>query len=163
VKLIKLIIGGVEIAGTLNDSPLTDRIWRLLPYEETGETWGEQVYFPIELQTDISQPVTKVNVGDIAYWPEGPDLCLYFGRTPRSTDAQPVSASPVEVIGSFKFNRQDFHLVRRERHGIPVRVERVKPEPARPAAPPAEPKVESVPASPSPAAEPAAETPPVQQ
>jgi uncharacterized protein len=152
-----MYIGGVELAGTLNDTPLSDRIWRLLPYEETGETWGEQVYFPIELQAGITNPVLKVNVGDIGYWPEGPDLCLFFGRTPKSTDAQPVSASPVEIIGTFKCNRQDFHLIRRERHGVPVRVERVKPEPAKAAAAPAtEPP-------PTPAAEPPPAAPPPEE
>ncbi len=151
MKPIKLIIGGVEIAGTLNDSPLTDRIWRLLPYDETGETWGEEVYFPINLQAEVTDATTNVSIGDIAYWPEGPDLCLFFGRTPKSTDALPVSASPVEVIGTFKCNRQDFHLIRRERHGVPVRVERVRPEAPKPAAPAEPPPSAPVEPAPEPA------------
>ena len=123
MKTIRIIVGGVELTGTLNDSVLAERIWKLLPYEEVGETWGEEVYFPVRLQADNTDPVEQVQVGDIAYWPEGPDLCVFFGRTPRSTDAAPVVASPVTVVGSFTCDRQDFHLIRRERHGIHVRVE----------------------------------------
>ncbi|MEO0081417.1 MAG: cyclophilin-like fold protein [candidate division WOR-3 bacterium] len=130
MKPIKITVGGVELNGMLNDSPLAERVWRLLPYEEIGETWGEEVYFPVRLEAENTAPVDRVNVGDIAYWPDGPDLCIFFGRTPKSTDATPVTASPVTVIGTFECNRQDFHLIRRERHGIVVRVEpgRVEPE-----------------------------------
>ena len=123
MKPIRIIVGGVELKGKLDDSPLAGQIWKLLPYEEVGETWGEEVYFPIRLETKNTEPVEQVNVGDIAYWPDGPDLCIFFGRTPKSTDATPVVASPVTIVGSFDCNHQDFHLIRRERHGILVRIE----------------------------------------
>lgn len=135
---MRIIVGGVELNGTLEDSPLAERIWKLLPYDEVGETWGEEVYFPIRLEAENTDPVERVKVGDIAYWPDGPDLCIFFGRTPRSTDATPVVASPVTVVGSFECNRQDFHLIRRERHGISVRIERRTD--AKPAASPAAPE-----------------------
>lgn len=130
MRTIRIILGGVEINGTLNDTPLAERIWKLLPYDEVGETWGEEVYFPVRLKVENPDLVEQVKVGDIAYWPDGPDLCLFFGRTPKSTDAAPVVASPVAVVGSFECNHQDFHLIRREKAGIHVRVERrAAPEP----------------------------------
>ena len=39
-------------------------------------------------------------VGELAYWPPGNALCLFFGPTPASTDAQPRTASPVNPIGA---------------------------------------------------------------
>jgi hypothetical protein len=128
-------IGGVELQGQLDDSPLAARIWDLLPFECHGETWGEEVYFPVQLEDDNPDPVDTVKVGDIAYWPDGPDLCVFFGRTPKSTDDTPVVASPVTVVGTFGCDPTDFRMMRRERRGIPVRLGRVEvkdtpPEPA---------------------------------
>jgi len=40
-----------------------------------------------------------VEVGDVAYWPQGEALCLFFGPTPASTDEEPRAASPVTVVG----------------------------------------------------------------
>ncbi len=120
---IRVTLGGVEFTGTLNSSPLTEQLLRLLPFETIGETWGQEVYFPVELHVENPAPVTEVKVGDIAYWPDGPDICLFFGRTPKSTGEAPVVASPVTVIGTFQFDPGDFDRMERRRNGITVRVE----------------------------------------
>ncbi len=119
---IRITVGGVEIVGTLNNSPLTERLLSLLPYETVGETWGREVYFPINMTADNPTLVDEVKVGDIAYWPDGPDICLFFGRTPKSTNDAPVVASPVVVIGSFQFSPEDFDRIERRRNGIAVNV-----------------------------------------
>jgi hypothetical protein len=126
MKSIRMTVGGLELRGQLDDSSLAERVWQTLPCESHGETWGKEVYFPIGLRVENTKPVEEVNVGDIAYWPEGPDLCIFFGSTPKSTDDKPVAASPVTVIGSFRFNPQDFDMIRRERQGIPVRAVRME-------------------------------------
>ncbi len=117
-------VGGVKLTGTLLDSALAESIWQLLPFESHGETWGEEVYFPVKLQSENTEPVEEVKVGDIAYWPDGPDLCLFFGPTPKSTDETPVTTSPVTVIGSFEHNHADFRGIQRERRGIRVVVKK---------------------------------------
>jgi len=120
---IRITLGGVEFTGALDSSPLTEQLLSLLPFETIGETWGEEVYFPVELQLENPDPVAEVKVGDIAYWPDGPDICLFFGRTPKSTDETPVVASPVTVIGTFQFDPGDFDRMERRRNGIAVKVE----------------------------------------
>lgn len=120
---IKLNVGGLELAGTLDGSTIAEKVARLLPFESEGETWGKEVYFPVRLHADNAQPTTEVKTGDIAYWPDGPDLCIFFGPTPKSTGETPVVASPVTVIGSFEFNPEDFDRIERRRNGIVVRVE----------------------------------------
>ena len=119
---IRINLGGVELIGTLNSSRLTDKLLRLLPYETIGETWGKEVYFPVNLTVEDAALVDEVKVGDIAYWPDGPDICLFFGRTPKSTDDTPVVASPVMVIGTFQFGPEDFDRMERRRNGILVNV-----------------------------------------
>jgi hypothetical protein len=120
---IRINVGGVDIVGTLNSSPLTEKLLRLLPYETMGETWGKEVYFPIDVSVENPAPVSEVKVGDIAYWPDGPDICMFFGPTPKSTGEAPVVASPVTVIGTFEFGPEDFDRVERRRNGILVNVE----------------------------------------
>jgi hypothetical protein len=123
VHNIRMTVGGVELVGTLNSSPLTEKILKLLPFESVGESWGEEVYFPVELDAENHEPATEVKTGDIAYWPDGPDLCVFFGPTPKSTGDVPVPASPVTVLGTFQFGPGDFDRIERHRHGIHVRVE----------------------------------------
>jgi hypothetical protein len=120
---IRITIGGVEFIGTLNSSPLAEKLLRLLPFEAVGETWGKEVYFPVDLHVENPEPVTEVETGDIAYWPDGPDICLFFGRTPKSTGEAPVAVSPVTVIGTFQFAPEDFDRMERRRNGILVNVE----------------------------------------
>ncbi|MBM3314183.1 hypothetical protein FJY70_06285 [candidate division WOR-3 bacterium] len=115
-------LGGVEVVGTLDSSPLTEQVLELLPYRAMGETWGKELYFPVNLAVENPAPVSEAKVGDIAYWPEGPDLCLFFGPTPKSTGEAPVVVSPVTVIGTFEFKPEDFDRMERRRNGIPVSV-----------------------------------------
>ncbi|MCX6840803.1 MAG: cyclophilin-like fold protein [candidate division WOR-3 bacterium] len=89
---IRINVGGVDFAVALNSSPLTEKLLGLLPYETMGETWGKEVYFPVDLSVDNPVPVSDVKVGDIAYWPDGPDICMFFGPTPKSTGEAPVVA-----------------------------------------------------------------------
>uniref|UniRef100_A0A7C4CDE3 Cyclophilin TM1367-like domain-containing protein n=1 Tax=candidate division WOR-3 bacterium TaxID=2052148 RepID=A0A7C4CDE3_UNCW3 len=130
MRNIRLNVGGLALRGTLDDSALAEQVWALLPYEADGESWGREVYFPVQLKTANTAPVVTVNVGDIAYWPDGPDLCLFFGPTPKSIDSRPVTLSPVTVIGSFACNPDDFVRIEYRRRGIPVRVERDNAGPA---------------------------------
>ena len=120
---IRIDVGGVVVVGTLNSSPLTEQLLKLLPFETVGETWGKEIYFPVRLAVENPAPVSEVKAGDIAYWPDGPDICLFFGRTPKSTGDAPVVASPVTVIGTFQFNPEDFDRMQRLRNGIRVNVE----------------------------------------
>jgi len=36
-----------------------------------------------------------------AYWPEGRCFCIFFGKTPASTDTEIKPASPVNLVGRF--------------------------------------------------------------
>ena len=53
-----------------------------------------------------------VSSGDIAFWPPGNAFCIFFGRTPASTDDQPRAASAVNVFGHINGDEKLFRGVR---------------------------------------------------
>lgn len=40
-----------------------------------------------------------MEVGELAYWPPGNAFCIFFGRTPASTEEAPRAASNVNPVG----------------------------------------------------------------
>jgi len=83
----------------LNNSKTADLLWESLPVEGRVNTWGEEVYFGIPLQTGLENAVSVVEEGDIAYWPEGSCFCIFFGQTPASTAGEIKPASAVNLLG----------------------------------------------------------------
>jgi hypothetical protein len=69
-----------------------------LPIEGRANTWGDEIYFTIPVDTGEESPKAVVEIGDIAYWPPGRALCLFFGPTPASRGADIRPASPVNVF-----------------------------------------------------------------
>jgi hypothetical protein len=71
-----------------------------LPLEVKMSRWGDEYYGSVDL--DIPEDATArelMDVGEIAYWPPGRALCIFFGRTPVSTDERPRAASAVLPVG----------------------------------------------------------------
>jgi hypothetical protein len=99
---IKIIIGGRSFDAELNETETAKRIYEALPIEATGSLWGDEIYFKIPLEMENESPQYIVEVGDLAYWPPGSAFCIFFGRTPASTDERPKPASPVTVVGRIK-------------------------------------------------------------
>lgn len=89
----------VTVEGSLNNSETSLQIYKILPIESRVNTWAEEIYFAIPVSCKPQNPTLDVEVGDIAYWPEGRCLCIFFGRTPLSIDDKPRPASEVNVVG----------------------------------------------------------------
>ena len=51
---------------------------------------------------DITDGQEVVLAGDIAYWPPGHALCIFYGQTPASRDGEIRAASEVYVIGNIQ-------------------------------------------------------------
>lgn len=96
---IKFITSKVTIEGQLNNSQTALKIYEKLPLETKVNTWGEEIYFKIPVRSSPENATLDVEVGDIAYWPQGSCLCIFFGRTPLSTSNKPRPASEVSIIG----------------------------------------------------------------
>jgi uncharacterized protein len=93
--------GDLEVPATLNDSSTAELIRASLPMRSKVNLWGDEIYFEIPIKVGPDHGTTDLKVGDIAYWPQGSCLCLFFGKTPASTDEKPRPASEVNVIGTF--------------------------------------------------------------
>ena len=71
-----------------------------LPFSVTAHIWGEEIYTdesPIIQSEENAKNL--VNLNDIAYWPSGKAICLFFGPTPIGKKGEIKPYSPVNVIG----------------------------------------------------------------
>jgi hypothetical protein len=103
-----------EIQADLSESknPKTSRAVQLaLPIIAEIATWGDEIYFPIPVKVDKENPQQVVALGDIAYWPPGNALCIFFGLTPVSVGNEIRPASAVNVIGKVLTNPEVFKKV----------------------------------------------------
>ena len=123
IKIITEATG--EIIGLLTDeNPITSKaIWDTLPIEASVNTWGDEIYFSIPVNTNEENPKEVVELGDLGYWPPGNALCIFFGRTPASRGNEIRPASPVNVFGRVESNPTVFKKVR---SGEKIRIEKVE-------------------------------------
>ena len=100
-KRITIRAGGVAAEAELNDSPAAERVGNALPIEASATTWGEEIYFGIGVKCPLSDDGREnMDVGELAYWPPGEALCIFFGPTPASEPGGgPRAASAVNPIG----------------------------------------------------------------
>ena len=102
---IKIRTRNADILADLDDSAISDAIWFALPFRNTINMLGDEIYFevPLDEVPMDGERVTVLDAGDIAYWPKVGALCLFFGPTPLSgEDGKPVSRYPVIKIGKMK-------------------------------------------------------------
>lgn len=97
---IRIVCDNVTLDAELNDSDSAEAIFNALPVKASCNRWGEEIYFEIPVDVPLTPDATeKVQVGDLGYWPPGHAFCIFFGRTPASTDDEPRAASPVNIVG----------------------------------------------------------------
>jgi hypothetical protein len=100
---ISIIINEKELQATLFDTPTAKAIYNALPFDGQAQIWGDEIYFSIPVnvrqETDARE---EVEIGDLAFWPVGSAFCIFFGRTPVSTNDKPRAYSPVNVFGKIE-------------------------------------------------------------
>ena len=115
IKIIIEKIGEAEGELIRYLTPRTvDAIVRALPVEGRAALWKEEVYFEIPAKMGEEKAKTKVEKGDLAFWPMGSALCIFYG------ESQPYSA--VNVVGKATKNLELFAKVK---SGSVIRVERL--------------------------------------
>jgi hypothetical protein len=111
-RKIRITAGKVSAEAILNDSPTAARIWEALPMEGRASTWGDEIYFSIPVQAPEEKDAREiVAVGELGYWPPGTAFCIFFGRTPASTDDRPRAASAVNILGRIQGDAAPFRSV----------------------------------------------------
>ena len=106
----------------LNDtfSPKTcNNILDSLPFSVAGHIWGEEIYTD---ESPISQAEenakTLVDLNDVAYWPNGKAICLFFGPTPIGKNGEIKPYSPVNIIG--KIINADKSVIKNFKEGTKI-------------------------------------------
>lgn len=104
-KKIKVLFPDIdrEISIELDDSrsPKTvQAILENLPIQVSITRWGDELYTEkTQIIAEEEDAKREVNFLDVAYWPEGNALCLFYGPTPISKDGQILAYSPVNIVG----------------------------------------------------------------
>mgnify|MGYP005655223361 CR=1 FL=1 len=99
---IKITVGGLEVRAWLNETGTASKVWEVLPITSTVSLWGDEIYFSTPVDMGLEDEKEVVNLGDIAYWPQGKAICLFFGRTPASQGEESRPVSPVNVVGQIE-------------------------------------------------------------
>jgi len=92
-----------NISLELNDSESPKTVKTLLenlPFTVRINLWGEEIYTdesPVKVEEENAKPL--VDLFDVAYWPSGKAICLFFGPTPIGKKDEIKPYSPVNVIG----------------------------------------------------------------
>ena len=102
-KILANIQGLENITIELDDafSPKTCKdILDSLPFSVNAHLWGEEIYTdesPISQAEENAKALVDLN--DVAYWPSGKAICLFFGSTPIGKKGEIKPYSPVNVVG----------------------------------------------------------------
>lgn len=114
--------GNMEASISTDENPMTaNLIEKALPFESKTQLWGDEIYFNIPVKMTEENARVEVESGDLAFWPAGSCMCIFFGRTPASRGENPAAASPVNVFGKFS---GDIALLLKVKPGEVIRVER---------------------------------------
>jgi len=84
-----------------SNSPKTvEDFVKKLPFAVDLNVWGDEIYTsksPISQSEENAKSPVQLN--DVAYWPTGKAICLFYGPTPISKLGDITPASPVNIIG----------------------------------------------------------------
>ncbi|NLK25723.1 MAG: hypothetical protein GX307_03985 [Euryarchaeota archaeon] len=110
-KRIILLIGGHEFEVELNDTDTANALWLAAPFEGQTNAWGDEIYFEVPVEGDLENGRKVLEVGEVAYWPSGSALCIFFGPTPVSKDGRPEAISEVTPVGRLVGDPSRFKVV----------------------------------------------------
>jgi hypothetical protein len=99
-RCLRITIEEVNLVAELAKTPSADALWDALPLRAQAHRWGDELYFSVPFQTQLETDArTVVQIGDVAYWPDGPALCVFFGPTPVSRPNEIRAAAAVNICG----------------------------------------------------------------
>lgn len=100
----KLVVGDTILKGTATDeNPLTAEIvLGSLPIEGEANRWGDEIYFSTGLDIPEENGRQDVEVGEVAFWPAGRAIAVFFGRTPVSVTDKPRAYENVNVFAELE-------------------------------------------------------------
>ena len=101
LQTFRLEIDGVALEGSFTDSATATAIAAACPLEIRLSRWGDEFYGDCGVAAGAEPEAREVmEIGEVAYWPPGRALCVFFGPTPASSGTEPRAASPVNPVGT---------------------------------------------------------------
>lgn len=71
-----------------------------LPFELDANVWGKEIYTnPAPFSAPLENAKDVVELFDVAFWPTGNAICLFYGPTPIGINGEIKPYSQVSVIG----------------------------------------------------------------
>jgi hypothetical protein len=112
-KIINVIFPEINesVPIRLNDSesPITVKaILENLPIEVNINKWGQELYTDrTSIIAQEENAKSEVTALDVAFWPQGNALCLFYGPTPISKGGKIVPYSPVNIVGRIESDQNN--------------------------------------------------------
>ena len=104
-RCLRITTEELNLVAELTETPSAEALWDALPLQAQAHRWGDELYFTVPFQTPLENEAREiVQEGDIAYWPEGPALCFFFGPTPVSRPGEIRAAAAVNICGHIHGN-----------------------------------------------------------
>jgi len=94
--------GGQKVLVKLRQppTPTVKRLETKVPFHSSAHRWGDEVYFEAPFHSDIEHDSRQdMEVGDVAFWPDGDSIAIFFGPTPVSQGHKPRAYGPCNIIG----------------------------------------------------------------
>jgi hypothetical protein len=120
-RKIKIVASGIEAEALLNETDIASKVWENLPITSKVATWGDEIYFSTPVEEELEEAREVVELGDIAYWPQGKAICIFFGKTPKTRGDEIRPVGPVSLIGKVK---GDLRVFKKISPGSSITIER---------------------------------------
>ena len=92
-----------EAYARLEDTPCSRSVIAALPITSTARTWGDEVYFDTEVESELEADARQVvDPGTVCFWVEGKSLALPYGPTPASVGDECRRVSDVNILGKLE-------------------------------------------------------------
>jgi len=94
--------GSFEVG--LYDSETARELSKNLPQEISMYRWGDEFYGTLKKKVECRGESLRdvFEIGEVAIWPDGNALCIFFGPTPASRGEEPRMISPGAGVGKIK-------------------------------------------------------------
>jgi len=113
IEVIIPNVKNIEIELDDSTSPKTvKKFVENLPFTVDLNLWGDEIYTeesPIQEKEENAKPLVELN--DVAYWPTGKAICLFYGPTPIGKKGEIKPYSPVNIVG--KILKPDKSILRK--------------------------------------------------
>jgi hypothetical protein len=99
---IKISIGEISLNAVLNDSHTAEVVYEALPMICSYNTWGNEIYFTVQVEFTDQSSRDVLEVGELAIWPPGNAFCIFYGSTPASKNGEPRAADATIPFGKIE-------------------------------------------------------------